>query len=507
MEQTLTSGDSSWSSMDISKIMNVLDSASMGIWRLTMREGKKTCLSASPKMLELLGLPRDCNKSPEELYEVWHEGVSPEEVEKVSNYFQKMMNGEKCEVTYKWINPRLGVRYIRCGGNGCRNVDGCQILEGYHYDVTDLMSQHMQDTLVVKSFANTYSSLFYVDIEKDWYTSYIYNLPYIGDVFPKTGSVKENMPKFVSTLCQECDRERMIAFTDLSTLNSRLHNRNSISIQYRGTKIEWVELSFVVCDRNKDGDVTHMVVSVKDITAEKQEEMNRLAELKENVEANKAKTMMLQNMTHEIRTPLNALYGFSQLLCMPDGSYSEEEKMEYYDYIYNSFNMLSMIIDDVMDLTDVEHGNYRMQITRFAVNRACRDAVQMAELRKRGPVKMYFTTEVDDDYMIESDSRRIQQILVNLLGNACKHTIEGEIHLHLSSTETPGRLTFSVTDTGEGIPADKAKDIFKRYMKANNLVQGSGLGLHISCTIANKLGAEIKLDESYTDGARFLLIL
>lgn len=54
MEQTLTSGDSSWSSMDISKIMNVLDSASMGIWRLTMREGKKTCLSASPKMLELL---------------------------------------------------------------------------------------------------------------------------------------------------------------------------------------------------------------------------------------------------------------------------------------------------------------------------------------------------------------------------------------------------------------------------------------------------------------------
>ena len=338
-------------------------------------------------------------------------------------------------------------------------------------------------------------------------TSYIYNLPYIEDVFPKTGSVKENMPKFVSTLCQECDRERMIAFTDLSTLNSRLQNRNSISIQYRGIKIEWVELSFVVCDRNKDGDVTHMVVSVKDITAEKQEEMNRLAELKENVEANKAKTMMLQNMTHEIRTPLNALYGFSQLLCMPDGSYSEEEKMEYYDYIYNSFNMLSMIIDDVMDLTDVEHGNYRMQITRFAVNRACRDAVQMAELRKRGPIKMYFTTEVDDDYMIESDSRRIQQILVNLLGNACKHTIEGEIHLHLSSTETPGRLTFSVTDTGDGIPADKAKDIFKRYIKANNLVQGSGLGLHICCTIANKLGAEIKLDESYTDGARFLFIL
>ena len=99
MEQTLTSGDSSWSSMDISKIMNVLDSASMGIWRLTMREGKKTCLYASPKMLELLGLPRDCNKSPEELYEIWHEGIFHEEAERVNGYIQKMMNGEKCEVT------------------------------------------------------------------------------------------------------------------------------------------------------------------------------------------------------------------------------------------------------------------------------------------------------------------------------------------------------------------------------------------------------------------------
>ena len=173
MEQTLTSDDSSWSSMDISKIMNVLDSASMGIWRLTMREGKKTCLSASPKMLELLGLPRDCNKSPEELYEVWHEGICHEEAERVNGYIQKMMNGEKCEVTYKWMNPRLGLRYIRCGGNGYRNADGCQILEGYHYDVTDFVSQHMQDKLVVESFANTYSSLFYVDLEKDWYTSYI----------------------------------------------------------------------------------------------------------------------------------------------------------------------------------------------------------------------------------------------------------------------------------------------------------------------------------------------
>lgn len=507
MELTTSINYSRPSSMNMNKIMDVLDSASMGVWRLTMCDGKKTRLCASPKMLELLGLERNCNKTEEEIFEIWKAGVCPEDFESVRSSLQKMKARKNDEVLYKWKHPQLGIRYIRCGGIGYNDDNGNIIYEGYHYDATDIVAPRMQDKLVVESFVNTYSSIFYVDLEKDWYTSYIYNRPYIGDVFPKSGSLSVNIQNFVNCLCHECDRQRMLEFVDLFTLNSRLHNRNSISIQYHGTRIEWIELSLVVCDRDENGNVSHMVVSVKDITQQKHEENNMLAKLKENIEANKAKTMMLQNMTHEIRTPLNALYGFSQLLCMPDGSFTEDEKTEFFDYIHNSFNMLSMIIDDVMDLTDVEHGNYRVQMSQFAVNRVCRDAIRMAELRKQGPVKMYFTSEVTDDYTIESDCRRIQQILVNLLTNSCKHTIKGEIHLHLSLNETPGRLTFSVADTGEGIPVDKAKDIFKRYMKVNNLVQGSGLGLHICCTIAKKLGAEIKLDENYTNGARFLMIL
>ena len=79
--------------------------------------------------------------------------------------------------------------------------------------------------------------------------------------------------------------------------------------------------------------------------------------------------------------------------------------------------------------------------------------------------------------------------------------------MHLSTTENPGKLTFSVTDTGDGIPEDMRDDIFERYKKANSSVQGSGLGLHICSTIAKKLGAEIKLDDTYKNGARFLFII
>lgn len=493
--------------MPAGKIIDVLDSASMGVWRVTLSEGKKPRESASPKMLELLGLERDCDYPEEYIYETWYNGICPEALESVQHSVQKMMAGAYDENTYKWNHPKWGIRYMRCGGVGYKDKNGDQILEGYHYDVTEYMNQHIRETFIVNSLAATYSGIFYIDLKNGTYESYSKNAPHIVRQVPSAGSLAKALRFFADYMCQPCDRDKVMEFNDLSTLNSRLRHRDTISVQFMGTTYEYAEFSYSVCDRDADGSVLHLVATVKDITAQKKEEKRMLEELKHNVEANKAKTVMLQNMTHEIRTPLNAMFGFSQLLCMPDGSFSEAEKNEYYNYIYNSFNMLSMIIDDVLDLTDVEHGNYRVQNSRFAVNQVGHDSVQMAELRKHGRVRMYFTSELPDDYMIESDSRRIQQVLVNLLTNSCKHTVQGEIHLHLSATETPGHLTFSVTDTGEGIPVGKSKEIFQRYKKANDLVQGSGLGLHICCTIAKKLGAEIKLDESYTGGARFLLVL
>ena len=99
-------------------------------------------------------------------------------------------------------------------------------------------------------------------------------------------------------------------------------------------------------------------------------------------------------------------------------------------------------------------------------------------------MKLYYTSDVDDDYTIKSDEHRIQQVLVNFLTNACKHTEKGEIHVHSSLTEKPGMITFSVTDTGTGVPADEAEHIFERFTKLNAFKQGAGLGLSICKTIA-----------------------
>lgn len=99
------------------------------------------------------------------------------------------------------------------------------------------------------------------------------------------------------------------------------------------------------------------------------------------------------------------------------------------------------------------------------------------------------------------------QVLTNYLTNAEKHTKVGKICLHCSLNENPDKITFSVTDTGSGVPVDKADSIFERFNKLDDFTQGTGLGLNICSIIAERLGGEVKLDKSYTKGARFLFIL
>lgn len=493
--------------MPLGNIKAILDAAAVGVYRIIYNPGRKPRMEASVKMLELLGLERDCELSEEEVYEHWFSRICSEAIDLVKYTMEKVTAGVQREAVYQWDNPKLGLRYVRCGGVCEILDDGTRIIEGYHSDITEEMDQRMRDEVVLKAFASLFYCLFYIDLDKDTYVAYFNRFEKAAKVIPMTGRFSEALTLVPEMLCPLSEKEKLRQFTDISTMKHRLKDQNYISIKYRGIEVPWLRLAFMVSGRKADGSARYLVATVTDISDQMEKDAQKLKSMKENIDANRSKTMMLQNMTHEIRTPLNAMFGFSQLLSMPEGTVSDEEKREYFNYIYNSFNMLSMLIDDVLDVANAEHGNYKIQKSEFKINEVCRSAVQMAEMRLMAGVNMYFTSEVTDDYTVLSDSRRIEQVLVNFLTNACKHTRKGEIHLHLSTTENPGRLTFSVTDTGSGVPKDIAKDVFKRYKKADDETQGSGLGLHICKTIADKLGAEIKLDETYTGGARFVFVL
>lgn len=489
---------------DVSDITNT---ANMGIWRIEIFDDELPRMQVTPKMKQLMGLDLNTEYSEERTYEEWHSRIYPDALESVNTSVQKMIDGQQDENTYRWKHPTLGERYVRCGGLAHRVPGKGYSLVGYHYDVTEAVRSEKEQNNIVMSLANTFECLFLVDVKNNSYTSFNNTIPSVQKYISDQGSLDDSFEKFAQYLCTPEFSEKIRAFTDMSTIDNRMRTKKTISTQFKGLTVGWTEVAFHVCERDENSIITKLIMSIKNINEQKIAEQKQMEELKASIEANKFKTEMLQNMTHELRTPLNAMFGFSQLLSLPDGSFTGEEKEEFFNYIYNGFNMLSMHIDDVLDLADAEHGNYRINIGEVNVNDVCRRALQMVEPRRQASVTTSFTTDVPDDYVIQSDERRIQQVLINYLTNACKHTVKGKILLHLSTTETPGRLTFSVTDTGAGIPAEMQQDIFQRYKKANAMVQGSGLGLNICSIIAEKLNGEVKLDTSYTNGARFLFIL
>lgn len=234
---------------------------------------------------------------------------------------------------------------------------------------------------------------------------------------------------------------------------------------------------------------------------------NKTKKEKKSIElANKEQTAFLQNMSHEIRTPLNAICGFSQLLSTPDlrDILTDEEYREYGEIIQSNTDLLTTLVTDILVSSDLESGKYQLNIHKCSANNICRRAINTVKTRCPNHIKLYYTSDIPENYCFESDEMRCQQILINYLTNAIKHTDKGEIHLHVSQHEKKNFITFSVTDTGTGVPADKAETIFGRFEKLDTFKQGTGLGLNICRKLATLMKGEVFLDTTYTSGARFI---
>ena len=219
--------------------------------------------------------------------------------------------------------------------------------------------------------------------------------------------------------------------------------------------------------------------------------------------ANQMKSTFIANISHEIRTPLNAIVGFSELIS--DESISAGEKKEFFSIINNNSYLLLNLINDILDLSRLESGNMKFIIEKTSLSDCCRNALASVEHRVFPGVQLTYTPS-EDPLHIQTDSIRLQQLLINLLTNACKFTKEGEINLSYQIDEDKQHVRITVTDTGCGIPEDKQKAIFERFEKVDEYAQGTGLGLSISQTIIEHLGGSIQLDPTYKHGARFIVL-
>lgn len=225
-------------------------------------------------------------------------------------------------------------------------------------------------------------------------------------------------------------------------------------------------------------------------------------------ESESMKTSFLQNMSHEIRTPLNAIVGFSDVLVSQGRELSTGERADLVKYIGSNSQLLIALVDDILEISDLQSGSSTIQKSNVKVNDLCRQMIETVRHRVAPGVTLSFESQLPDKFVAYTDAKRVQQVLINMLTNAEKNTSEGSIVLRcMHAKEDKHMITFTVTDTGVGVPPEMMEAIFHRFKKLDRAKQGTGLGLDICRTIAEKLGGTIDIDRHYHDGARFIFTI
>ena len=265
----------------------------------------------------------------------------------------------------------------------------------------------------------------------------------------------------------------------------------------------WFESFVTVGDRDGEGHPT-LLVGGSLLIDERKKMEEELLKAKEAAEiSNHLKSAFLANMSHEIRTPLNAIVGFSNVLAYTE---DENERQEYIKIIENNNTLLLQLIGDILDLSKIEAGVFEFVYSKVNLNVLLMEVIRAARLRLKDDSVVVEFVECLPECVIYSDVNRLMQVMNNLITNAIKFTTKGSIRVGYRLREDES-LYFYVSDTGCGIPADKLKEVFGRFVKLNSFQQGTGLGLSICESIVTRLGGQIGVMSEVGQGSTFWFTL
>lgn len=294
------------------------------------------------------------------------------------------------------------------------------------------------------------------------------------------------------------DRRMMLRFFDQVLIREASHLRRDVRILREDGTYTWTRVNVMVRDFRPEDGIIDMVCVNYDITELKETERKLIAARDKAEELDRLKSAFLANMSHEIRTPLNAIVGFSSLLTETEDM---KDRKQYMAIVQENTELLLQLISDILDLSKMESGAFEFVKSDTDVNLLCSEIIRSLRMKVPAGVELVFE-ECLPGCHVWADKNRLNQVISNFINNALKFTFSGSITLGYYR-QTDGYLRFYVRDTGMGIPKNKIKTVFDRFVKLNSFVHGTGLGLSICKSLVEQMGGTIGVGSEEGEGSCF----
>ena len=307
-------------------------------------------------------------------------------------------------------------------------------------------------------------------------------------------------PRIFSSGEKSTEEYRILWETILSgnTWTGEFHNKT------KSGELYW-ESASISPILDHQGKMTHFLAIKVNITATKKllQDLNAAKEKAE--ESDRLKTAFLNNISHEIRTPFNGLLGFLSLI--QDDTISPGEREKYISIINHSADRLMNTINDIVEMSQIQTAQTPLILSETKITKLADDLYEHyhPEALKKGLRFIINNALLETCDTVSTDSSKLNIILSHLINNAIKFTNAGSIELNIHPIDN--RLEFSIKDTGIGIPANRQKAIFERFIQADisntRPFEGAGLGLSISKSYVEMLGGKIWIESEFDKGSTF----
>lgn len=315
---------------------------------------------------------------------------------------------------------------------------------------------------------------------------------------------------------QEKYRELQIVY-DINKMKSD-HARSSIEMQHKMAVVAWsaaaillillvVSVTLWVHSKKLARSLAGTNDALRDESENLRNSQADLVQARDEAQtANRVKSDFIRNMSGEVAVPLHTIIEYTNLIVDCSEAGMKPYLKRFANLVTVNAELLNTIVNDVLNLSEIDSNTMSINCKREVLQPLCKAAVESVRHKVQPGVDLQLAEDLPE-LSLRTDSRRLMQILVQLLSNASKFTAEGSIRVGYDVDEEAGIVRIYVADTGIGVSTDKADLIFERFVKLDRSSQGVGIGLPIARHIAKMLGGDVALDINYTGGAKFVISL